>query len=182
MQNQHPVTIIVDGPAALRSFWRAAAPATRALLRIGAAILFMQHGVQKLFGLMGGVDGAGATAPLFSLMGLAGFLEFFGGLLLLLGLFTRPVAFVLFVEMIAAYVIAHLPQGGWPVENQGELALLYALIFAFLCANGAGRFSLDERLVRRAATPVSAPPRQPRPVEEAPRWRGADRSGRSSTR
>lgn len=138
------MTAIADGAGRF-------APATHALLRIGAGILFMQHGVQKLFGLFGGFGGnPGATAPLVSQMGLAGVLEVFGGLLIVLGLFTRPVALVLVLEMVAAYFIAHLPQGGWPIENGGELALLFALVFAFLAANGAGPYSIDER--RRSTT------------------------------
>lgn len=122
------------------------APAAHALVRIGAGILFMQHGLQKLFGMFGGFGGTpGATAPLMSQMGLAGVLETFGGLLIVLGLLTRPVALVLMLEMIAAYFIAHLPQGGWPIENGGELALLFALVFAFLATHGAGPYSLDNR-------------------------------------
>lgn len=124
-------------------------PAAHAILRIGAGLLFMQHGAQKLFGFLGGVDGAGATVPLVSQMGLAGVLEFFGGLLLVIGLFTRPVAIVLVLEMIAAYFIAHMPQGGFPVQNGGELALLYALVFLFLAATGAGPWSVDDQLARR---------------------------------
>ena len=116
--------------------------ATHALLRIGAGILFFQHGAQKLLGWFGGV-GDGATVQLLSLLGLAGALELVGGLLIVLGLFVRPLAFVLAIEMVAAYAMAHMPQGGWPVENGGELALLYALVFAFFAAHGAGPFSLD---------------------------------------
>lgn len=124
-------------------------PATHGILRIGAGLLFMQHGLQKLFGLLGGTDGNGATAPLMSQFGLAGVLELFGGLLIVLGLFTRPVAVVLALEMLGAYFIAHLPRGGFPIQNGGELALLYALVFAFLAGNGPGAYSLDERRVRR---------------------------------
>jgi putative oxidoreductase len=122
------------------------APTAVAILRIGTGLLFMQHGLQKLFGLFGGFGGApGATAPLASLMGVAGALELVGGLLLILGLFVRPVAFILAVEMIVAYVQAHLPQGGMPIQNGGELALVYALIFFFLAARGAGPISVDAR-------------------------------------
>ena len=124
-------------------------PATHALLRIGAALLFMQHGLQKLFGMFGGFGGTpGDTAPLWSQMGLAGVLETFGGLLLLLGLFTRPVAFLVAGEMLVAFIQAHLPRGGVPLENGGEVPLLYMLIFLFLLGNGAGPASLDHR--RRA--------------------------------
>lgn len=120
-------------------------PAAHALLRIGAGILFMQHGVQKLFGMFGGLGGTGDTAPLASQMGVAGVLETFGGLLIVLGLFTRPVALVLMLEMIVAYLIAHFPRGGWPIENGGELPLLFALIFALLATHGAGPLSIDQR-------------------------------------
>lgn len=129
----------------------ALAPAAKALLRIGAGLLFMQHGLQKLFGMFGGMGGTGDTAELMSRMGLAGVLETFGGLLIVIGLLTRPVAVVLMLEMIAAYFIAHLPRGGWPIQNGGELALLYALVWAFFAANGAGPYSLDERRSRRPA-------------------------------
>jgi putative oxidoreductase len=128
------------------------APATHATLRIGAGLLFMQHGAQKLLGWFGGFGGQpGATADLFSLMGLAGVLELFGGLLIVIGLFTRPVALILVLEMVAAYFMAHHSQGGFPIENMGELALLYALIYLFLFAHGAGPASLDERLARRGS-------------------------------
>ena len=120
-------------------------PSAVAILRIGAGLLFMQHGLQKLFGLFGGVGEGGATAPLMSLMGVAGVLELVGGMLLILGLFVRPVAFILAVEMIVAFVRAHLPQGGAPIENGGELALLYALVFLYLAARGAGPVSVDAR-------------------------------------
>ena len=121
------------------------APALHALLRIGAGLLFMEHGLQKLFGLFGGIGPTGGTAPLFSLMGLAGVLESGGGLLLVLGLFTRPVAVALLLEMLYAFATVHLPKGGAPIQNGGELALLYGLIFAFLAGNGAGPASLDSR-------------------------------------
>jgi len=99
-------------------------------LRVATGLLFMTHGLQKLFGLFGGL-GNGATAPLASRLGVAGGLELIGGLLLAAGLFTRPVALVLAGEMIVAYVIAHLPRGVMPLQNGGELAVLYALIFLF---------------------------------------------------
>lgn len=120
-----------------------------ALLRVGAGLLFMQHGAQKLFGVLGGFGGTpGAHAPLASMMGLAGVLEFGGGLLLALGLLVRPVATLVLIEMSWAYVTVHLPKGGWPMLNQGEMALLYALVFAFLIGNGAGPASIDAALRR----------------------------------
>lgn len=123
---------------------------TLTLLRIGTGILFMQHGAPKLFGLLGGFGGEpGATAPLVSLMGLAGVLEFFGGALIVLGLLTRPVAFVLAVEMAIAYFYVHLPQDVWPIKNGGESAALFALIFLYLTARGGGPYSLDGIIGRR---------------------------------
>ncbi len=129
-------------------------PATHAIFRIGAGLLFLQHGLQKLFGLLGGVPMPGGHVPLASLFGVAGVLEFAGGLLIVAGLGTRPIAIVLLVEMLAAFAMSHMPKGGWPIENGGELALLYALVFAFLAANGAGPFSIDERVESRRPIPV----------------------------
>lgn len=123
-----------------------AAPAAHAVLRIGTALLFMQHGAQKLLGMFGGSGPDGGTVELVSRMGLAGILELIGGGLILLGLFTRPVALILVGEMIAALFIAHLPRGGAPVQNGGELPLLYALVFLFLATAGAGPFSVDRRV------------------------------------
>lgn len=120
------------------------------LLRITCGFLFMPHGAQKLFGLLGGYGGQpGSTAPLFSLMGLAGFLEFFGGLAILFGLLTRPVAFILSGHMAAAYFTAHAPKEFWPLLNRGELAALYSLVFLFLAAAGGGDFSIDGLLKKR---------------------------------
>jgi putative oxidoreductase len=123
------------------------APALQSVLRIVAAFLFLPHGTQKLFG----VPAAEPRAPadLLSLMGLAGVLETFGGLLLLLGLFTGPVALVLAAQMAAAYLMAHAPRGPWPLLNGGELALLYCLVWLFFSAAGPGPWSVDA-LRRRA--------------------------------
>jgi putative oxidoreductase len=117
---------------------------THAFLRLAAGLLFIQHGLQKLFGLFGGVQGT--IVPLTSLLGLAGVLELTGGLFLIVGLFVRPIAVLLVLEMISAYFIHHVSIGGWPIQNQGELALLYASIFVFLAGNGAGPLSIDEAL------------------------------------
>jgi putative oxidoreductase len=127
----------------------AAMQTTRALLRIVVGLLFLQHGGQKLFGWFGGLGGSGATAPLGSLMGVAGILEFYGGLLILLGLLTRPVAFLLAGEMAVAYFRQHSPHGFWPIVNHGEPAALYAFIFLFFAAHGAGALSLDSLLFHR---------------------------------
>jgi putative oxidoreductase len=120
-------------------------PVTHAALRIGAGLLFMQHGVQKLFGFFGGVGPNGEAVQLMSQFGLAGVLETFGGLLIVLGLFTRPVAVLVALEMLVAYFQVHSPQGGMPIENRGELPLLFMLVWLFLAGNGAGPASLDAR-------------------------------------
>lgn len=127
------------------------------VLRIVAGLLFMQHGVQKLFGWLGGFGGTpGGTAELFSLMGLAGVLETFGGLLIVLGLLTRPVAFILAGEMVVAYFMAHLPNGFFPIQNGGEPAVLYCFIYLALLANGPGAFSIDRAMNREPAAVRSA--------------------------
>ncbi|HLA64895.1 MAG TPA: DoxX family protein [Rhodothermales bacterium] len=136
-------------PATSRPLPAWVVPTVITILRVAAGLMFMQHGAQKLFGVLGGVDGAGASVPLASLMGFGGVVEFFGGLLVALGLFTRPVAALAVVQMIAAYFMAHAPQGGLPVQNQGELALLYAAVFAALVGLGAGPWSLDAVLFDR---------------------------------
>jgi putative oxidoreductase len=116
---------------------------TLTLLRIVTGFLFMPHGAQKLFGWLGGMGGGGQTAPFLGLIWIAGVLEFFGGLAILLGVFTRPIAFVLSGFMAVAYFMGHAPKGFWPVLNQGELAVLYCFIFLFLSAAGGGPLALD---------------------------------------
>ena len=113
-----------------------------AILRIVAGLLFACHGAQKLFGVMGGVDGRGSPAALGSLFGLAGIIEFFGGLLIALGLLGSYAAFIASGEMAGAYFMAHLPRGFWPIQNGGELAVLYAFLFLYVAARGSGRWSL----------------------------------------
>ncbi len=117
-----------------------------ALLRIVAGFTYSLHGFQKLLGFFGGLHGA--RAHFFSEMWLAVVLESFGGLLILFGLFTRPVAFLLCGEMAVAYFKAHFPRGFWPIENGGEMAVLYCFIFLLLMTWGAGPLSLD-RIVRK---------------------------------
>jgi putative oxidoreductase len=119
----------------------------QSLLRMVAGFTFSLHGFQKLFGLFGGM-GHGARAHFFSLLWAAGALECFGGLLILLGLFTRPVAFLLCGEMAVAYFKSHLPRGPLPISNGGELAVLYCFIFLYLMTAGAGPLSLD-RIIRK---------------------------------
>jgi putative oxidoreductase len=110
------------------------------VLRIVAALLFMSHGMQKILGFPGP---ARAPVEVFSLIGVAGVLELVGGALLLIGLFTRPVAFVLSGEMAFAYFLAHAPHGFWPIVNRGELAALYSFLFLYLMFVGGGEWSVD---------------------------------------
>lgn len=109
------------------------------LMRIVIGFLFFTHGAQKLFGWFG----AEGTAELLSRFGLAGILETVGGLLIMLGLFVRPVALILSGQMAVAYFWMHLPNGWWPWANRGELAALYSWVFLFLATAGGGSFSLD---------------------------------------
>ncbi len=123
---------------------RSAEPFMRSLLRIVVGITFSLHGFQKLFGLFGGHR----VVHLFSLFGLAGVLECFGGILLILGLFTVPVAFLLSGEMAVAYFRTHFPRGLFPIQNGGELAVVYCFVFLYLFVAGGGPLSLD-RLIRK---------------------------------
>ena len=110
----------------------------------------MQHGVQKLFGLLLGPERTWTGPPeVFSQMWFAGVLEVFGGPLIVLGLFTRPVALLLAAEMAVAYFQAHAPRSLWPILNGGEPALLFCFIFLYLFATGAGPFSVDAAWRRR---------------------------------
>ena len=125
--------------AAFRTF----EPFARSLLRIVAGFTFSLHGMQKILGLFGGMGGKGVTAHFGSLIWIAGGLELIGGLLLVVGLFTSPVAFILSGEMAVAYFRAHFSHGFFPLVNHGELAVLYCFIFLYLSAAGAGSLSLD---------------------------------------
>lgn len=108
------------------------------LLRIVAGLAFAQHGAQKLFGLLGG-----KAVDVTSQMGAAGVIEFVGGILIAIGLFTSPVAFIASGEMAWAIFQAHFPRGFWPIMNGGELAVLYCFIFLYFAATGSGRLSID---------------------------------------
>lgn len=112
------------------------------LLRVVAGLLFLQAGGMKLFGWFGGMPGGG-TAPLMSQVGIGGLLEFFGGLAVLLGLLTRPAAFIVSGEMAVAYWQFHAPNGAWPIQNHGEPAVLFCFIFLFFAAAGAGAWGID---------------------------------------
>ena len=122
------------------SFIDAWAARTLSALRIVSAFMFMSHGLQKVLEIP--VPRATPTV-LLSLGGVAGLLELVGGALLLLGLFTRPVAFLLSGEMAFAYFIAHAPHGFWPLLNRGELAALYCFVFFYLAAAGGGPWGID---------------------------------------
>jgi putative oxidoreductase len=124
----------------LRDTW---SPRLLSVLRIVAALLFLAHGTAKLFGV--------PHLPMFdqlhllSLIGVQGVLEVVGGLFLLVGLYTRPVAFLLSGDMAAAFFIAHWPKGWLPLLNGGELAVLYSFVFLYLWAAGPGPWSVDAR-------------------------------------
>lgn len=108
------------------------------LLRVVAGLAFAQHGAQKLFGLLGG-----QAVELLSQRGLAGVIEFVGGILIALGLFTSPIALLASGEMAWAYFQAHAPRGFWPIQNGGELSVLYCFIFLYFAAVGSGKLSID---------------------------------------
>ena len=124
-------------PASFIDTWK---PRLLSVLRIVVAFMFMSHGMQKILGFP-----APASHPIdfASLAGVAGLLELFGGALLLIGLFTRPVAFILSGEMAFAYFMAHAPQGFWPLLNRGELAVAYCFMFLYFAVAGAGALSID---------------------------------------
>jgi putative oxidoreductase len=117
------------------------------ILRIVAALLFVEHGTSKLLGFP--VDPTAHHSALASLAGLSGILELVGGTLLVLGLFTRVVAFILSGEMAVAYFMAHFPHGFFPLLNKGELAALYCFVFLYFAVAGAGAWSLDAMIARR---------------------------------
>ena len=113
-------------------------PAAYAALRMVAGFLYMCHGLQKMFGVLGGNQ-----VELMSQLGAAGVIELVGGSLIAVGLFTSPAAFIASGEMAAAYFLAHLPQGPWPIQNQGELAVLYCFLFLYITTRGGGFASVD---------------------------------------
>jgi putative oxidoreductase len=134
--------IIEESDTAMEAFFGTWTPRALALLRIATAFLFIQHGTAKFFGIP---PVPFEPVSLLSLIGFAGLLEVVGGALLIIGLFTHPVAFVLSGEMAFAYFMAHASQGHVlsPIINQGESAVLFCFIFLFLAAAGAGAWSVD---------------------------------------
>lgn len=125
--------------------WTAWGPQLQSLLRIVAAFMFIQAGTMKLFAFPVGMPPDGSTANLMSQVGIGGILEVFGGALLFIGLYTRPVAFILCGEMAVAYFQFHAPQGFWPIVNNGVPAVLYCFVWLYFSAAGAGPWSLDAK-------------------------------------
>ena|SRR5687767_9452810 len=119
------------------------APYAYALFRIVFALMFLSHGLQKLFGMFGG-----QIAPIASALGIAGMIELVLGTLIMAGFFTRIAAFLASGEMAVAYFMAHQRMAFWPLENQGELAVLFCFAFLYIAARGAGPWSVDEGIMK----------------------------------
>ena len=111
---------------------------TYAIMRVIVGLLFAFHGAQKLFGVFDST-----ARPIVSLMGLAGVIEFTAGLFVMIGLLAGVAAFIASGQMAFAYFFAHAPRGGWPIQNDGELAVLFCFLFLFISARGAGMWSVD---------------------------------------
>jgi putative oxidoreductase len=131
--------------ATLETVW---APRVLSIVRVVSALIFMAHGTQKLLNFPPRAGGA-AAPDLLSLFGIAGSLEIVGGILLALGLFTRPVAFILSGQMAFAYFIGHAPRSFYPVLNNGDASILYCFIFFYMAFAGGGAWSLDRMLWKR---------------------------------
>jgi putative oxidoreductase len=123
------------------------APRVLSILRFVAGFLYFWHGTQKFFGFPG--TAAAPALDLMTLRGASAVLEVFGGALLMVGLFTRPVAFILSGHMAFAYFIAHASQNFWPILNRGELAIMFCFVFLYLSAAGGGPWSLDAAIRRK---------------------------------
>ena len=117
------------------------------VFRVLVGLLFLQHGLQKIFGMFGGVGGN--TVPLMSLFGAAGLIELIAGAAIALGLFTRLAAFIAGIQMLVAYFMVHSPNGLIPLVNQGELALLYFVAFLVIMVYGAGKWSIEKSLMKK---------------------------------
>ena len=118
-------------------FWRRFEPYAYALLRIVTGLLFLFHGLQKLFGMYGG-----RTAELLSLRGLAGTIELVCGTMVMIGFYASPAAFLASGTMAFAYFMSHQPQAFWPIQNRGELAALYCFVFLYISTRGSGPLSV----------------------------------------
>jgi putative oxidoreductase len=121
-------------------------------LRIVAGLLFMMNGAQKLFGAFGGRQ----VADLSSMQGAAGIIEFGAGLLIMVGLWGGIAAFIASGEMAFAYFIVHAPQGGWPIQNNGQLSVLFCFIFLFVAIRGSGVLSVDSLMLGRTVARIQA--------------------------
>ena len=130
-------------------------PYALAALRIATAVIFMLHGTQKLFGFPAVPEGG--LPALLSLRGIGGVMEFVGGLFIMLGLFTRPVAFLLSGEMAVAYWMFHAPRNVFPVLNGGDAAILYCFVFLLLVFAGPGAWSVDGARGTRDVRPPTPP-------------------------
>lgn len=128
--------------------WSAWAPCVKSVLRIVAALIFMEAGTMKLFAFPAGIPPNSGTVQLMSQLGVGAILELFGGALLLVGLFTRPVAFLLAGEMAVAYFQFHFPRGFWPGMNGGITDVIYCFVWLYFSAAGAGPWSLDATRVK----------------------------------
>jgi putative oxidoreductase len=115
-----------------------------AIMRIVVGLLFACHGAQKILGILGGVRGGGHVSY-FSLFGLAGIIELVGGLMIVLGIYAAYAAFIASGEMAVAYFMAHASRAFWPIQNGGELAVLYCFVFLFIAAKGSGAWSLTRK-------------------------------------
>ena len=125
----------------MEKFLAGYAPQAYVAMRIVVGLLFFCHGLQKVFGLYGGVNGA--PAPLLSLLGIAGLIELITGALIVIGFSTIMAAFIASGQMAVAYFIGHFPTGFWPIRNDGEQSVLYCLVFLYMATRGAGRLSID---------------------------------------
>jgi putative oxidoreductase len=132
--------------ATLETLW---APRVLSIVRVVSALIFMAHGTQKLLNFPPNPPGRG-TVELFSLYGFAGSLEIVGGILLLLGLFTRPVAFILSGEMAFAYWMGHAPRSIYPVLNGGDASILYCFLFLYMAFAGGGAWSADNMIGKKS--------------------------------
>lgn len=129
------------------------APQALSLLRIVAALIFLMHGSAKLIGFPEVSTGSGSP-EVGSLMWIGGVLELVGGLMLLAGILSRPVAFILSGEMAVAYWMFHAPQSTFPIQNGGDAAILYCFVFLLIAAAGPGPWSLDQAITRRRKEPL----------------------------
>jgi len=117
------------------------APQAYAIMRIIFGLLFLCHGLQKAFGLFGGVKGA--AVPLLSLLGIAGLIELVTGALIAVGFAAGTAAFIASGQMAVAYFAGHFPAGSWPIQNNGELPVLYCFVFLYMATQGSGIWSVD---------------------------------------